>query len=799
MATAGAPRPHTQYEPPPSWLTSAEGALEMRDVFGVLRRNAWLIVLSTVLITAGVWYVVSRQVPLYRASAAIRLVDAQRQLAGGISDASLLRGSGINRVLSQIEILRGRDVVGKVVDREGLQLVGVQPGGEPVGIRDVQITGPEPVGDTIRLTFEVDGANGRNSNGVSGSAAYGAPLRIGGLEFTVPARPAIAEAALVVVDRDVAIDNVIGALSAQPRQATDAVDVQFVSADPTLARRVVNASIDVFRDVSATTAQTESRRRRQFLERQLVSVDSSLDVLNQRLNAFRSQHQVYNSQEKMAAQASSVTELDVQRADMGAERQMLSVLLAELQRVRGSQQQFLHVLATSPVAHTNSAVSRLHSSLQDAVATRDSLTSGPLAITAQHPTVQRLDMRIAQTREEILGVGRNQLALLDARVRALDQLRARYSGTVEALSAAGAEEDQLQQQLATMKAMGDQLRTELQRARIAEAVEVGQVEIINYAPLPRQPIGSGDDWKIGLGLVLGLMLGSGLAFARESLDRTIHSKEELERVLRLPGLALIPPLGGTRPKRSRWLRKRVLAAESGADRSGGTQLVSLLDAEAPAAEAFRLLRTSLLYSQTAHALKTIVVTSATPGEGKTTTAANLAVSFAEQGMRVLLIECDLRRPRLHRIFGLNAEPGLTDLLLGFASPTDAVHQTDVEGLSLITCGKRPPNPSELLGGPRMERALRMLTQGFDLILLDTPPLMAVADAVVLGMRTDGVVLVVRAGRTERAAARQAIQQLQAVGARILGTVLNDPDAQALDYGTRYSYYSGYSAGRADAE
>nr|MBA3403928.1 CpsD/CapB family tyrosine-protein kinase [Gemmatimonadaceae bacterium] len=190
-------------------------------------------------------------------------------------------------------------------------------------------------------------------------------------------------------------------------------------------------------------------------------------------------------------------------------------------------------------------------------------------------------------------------------------------------------------------------------------------------------------------------------------------------------------------------------------------------------------------------LRTVVITSASPGEGKTTTAANLAVSFAQQGMRVLLVDCDLRRARLHKLFDLPREPGLTELILGNGDVEQLSRTTDVTGLYVMPAGQLPPNPAELLGSDATRRVLAGLAEAYDMIIIDTPPLLAASDAAILATIADGVIVVLRAGATESAAAQQAMQQLNAVGARIVGAVLNDPDAQVPRYGAYYRYdYAG---------
>jgi capsular exopolysaccharide synthesis family protein len=263
-------------------------------------------------------------------------------------------------------------------------------------------------------------------------------------------------------------------------------------------------------------------------------------------------------------------------------------------------------------------------------------------------------------------------------------------------------------------------------------------------------------------------------------------------VLRVPGLAIVPRLSGAAASESKRLRlpgraPRVASGAAGAT----TELVTLADARSSSAEAYRTLRTNLLFSQAVQKLQTLVVTSAAPSEGKTTVAANLAVTFAQQGMRVALIDCDLRKARLHNLFGVPREPGLTQMLIGAPGAAEAARATEVEGLTVVPAGTLPPNPAELLGGKAMRELVERLKQRFDLIILDTPPLLAAADAAVLGELADGTVLVVRAGATDRAAAQQAVQQLRLVGARVLGAVINDPDEKVASFGGGYYYYDYY--------
>jgi capsular exopolysaccharide synthesis family protein len=218
-------------------------------------------------------------------------------------------------------------------------------------------------------------------------------------------------------------------------------------------------------------------------------------------------------------------------------------------------------------------------------------------------------------------------------------------------------------------------------------------------------------------------------------------------------------------------------------------LITASNLGSSSAEAYRTLRTNLLFSQVTRRLKSIVITSTSPGDGKTTISTNLSVTFAQQGLRVLLIDCDLRRPRVHQVFGMPRSPGLTELVMEYNTVEEAIVPTPVNGLFMLPAGGLPPNPAELLGGLRMRGLLEALAKDFDLVVLDSPPVLAASDSAILGAMADGVLMVVRAGQTDRDAARAALKQLATVGARVVGAVLNDPDASVPQYAEFYEYTS----------
>jgi polysaccharide biosynthesis transport protein len=336
------------------------------------------------------------------------------------------------------------------------------------------------------------------------------------------------------------------------------------------------------------------------------------------------------------------------------------------------------------------------------------------------------------------------------------------------------------QQLATDE---QYLNTLLQKSRElnATAGDGGtNVSIAQKSRVPYAPVGPARLRTIIVAFLLSLMAGVGLAFLLDFLDDSVKSMDDIDRYIHLPALALIP---------ARQSEKGRLGSPEAQNASTGLALVN--DARSPMAEAYRHLRTSLLLSSAGNPPRTILVTSSQPSEGKTTTAVNTAFMLAQTGAEVLIIDCDLRRPRLHANFNLSNTRGLTNFLSGECPIEDVLQNHEqVPNLKLLTSGPVPPNPAELLGSEEMRKLLSSLSERFAHIIVDSPPAISFTDASILSTFVDGVILVVHGGRSSRAVVRRAKQQLLDVGANIFGVVLNNVKADSHEhYGA--AYYSAY--------
>lgn len=627
------------------------------------------------------------------------------------------------------------------------------------------------------------------------------------LQLTGSVAPATAREDLVEAKKlDPFVRNLQGDLKVEPvketrtssyNKDTRLIDIRFTHADPQVAAKVVNAIADTF-VLSNLEKKTENNASTgDFLQKRVAELQAAIRTDEERLVNYAKGHQILS--------------LDGSQNTVVERLAGLNQQLLEAENARKTAEAEYRAALTPGAA--NALASKDAKSLDDVeaklAALKEKRSQLLVSNTEEWPEVKEINQQIAVLEKQVS----------DAKGRATSvvttNLETKYRQTLEHEKAIRAAFDKqrgetltqneaainyriIQQEIETNKQLLDGL---LQRSKENDVVLAGtpnNIFIVDYAITPAVPIGPQRFRTVFMSLFFSLAGGVGLAIFLEYINDSVRSTEDIDRWLRLPSMGVIPAVGGLTKRRL--LPSRALA--SGNNGYGSPELLVNIENRSALAEAYRHLRTSVLLSTPGHAPKTLLVTSSVPAEGKTTTAVNTALSLAQTGANVLVVDADMRRPRLHAIFEVGNSRGLSNILsddLSEAEVLSMIIQHEPTGLNVLTSGAIPPNPAELIGSEQMRRLINVLEGTFTHIIIDSPPVGSFTDGVLASTLVDGVLLVVHSGKTSRGVVRRTKQILQDVGAKIFGVVLNNVNLREHDYYYYRSYYSQYYSHEAKAE
>jgi capsular exopolysaccharide synthesis family protein len=573
-------------------------------------------------------------------------------------------------------------------------------------------------------------------------------------------------------------DSIIGNLTVEPVLGTSLVNIRYRHTNPALAQRVANTLADVFITNNVERQDSVGSKAEAQLMQEIARYQDKTKKESDARFAFARDNDLPldnapgNNLDQVRTQTYS-------QQLLAAENERRNKLAA-YEAAESAADPF-----SNPTVQKDERIIERRKKLSEL---RDKETALLQKFTPEWPDVKQVRAQIKLVEEELAQAPKEVLASMKASAdAATKQQKSLESAYLKAHNITTQQTKNIVQLAAmTQELTTDQqyLNTLLQKRRELSATSgTGgtNVSISNYGRLPHEPVGPARTRNIVIALVLALMSGIGLAFLLDFLDDTIKSVDDVDRYIHLPALALIPAATTEKP--------RLRGGPAPATLTNTTALAMVGDVRSPIAEAYRHLRTSLLLSSAGTPPKTILVTSSQPSEGKTTTAINTAFMLAQTGAQILIIDCDLRRPRLHAQFNLSNVRGLTNCLSGESDDLDSLIQTYEKqpNLKVLPSGPIPPNPAELLGSEEMRNLLTRLREKFTHIIVDSPPAISFTDASILSTFVDGVILVVHAGRSSRAVVRRARQQLLDVGANIFGVVLNNVKMESHDY-----YYAGYA-------
>ncbi|PYR27593.1 MAG: hypothetical protein DMF98_05440 [Acidobacteria bacterium] len=561
------------------------------------------------------------------------------------------------------------------------------------------------------------------------------------------------------------LNDFLSNLTISPIRNSRLVEIEFASPYPYVAANVANSLSKAYIELNLEYKFTASRDASDWLGERMGEQRKTVDASERALQVYREQHDAVSLEERQNIVVQKLADLNAAVTRAKTERIQKESAYEQIKAVQSDRE----ALDTIPAILSNVFIQQQKTELAE-LQRQESQLSEKLG--QRHPdmlkaklNVQNAEARIQAEINKVVHALSNDyqaaLAQEQSLMHALDQQK----NDALALNRKGIEYGALQRDAASNRQIFESLLQRTKETGISGELKVSNIRIVDAAELPQVPASPDKPLNVLLAILGGSIMAVGLAFFFEYCDNRIKSPAEIKAHLGLPFIGMIPKMA-------------VADGES----------APLLDKGATPnfAEAMRTVRTNVLFSSTADGGQSIVVTSSGPGEGKTVVSSNLALALAQTGQRVLLIDADMRRPRVHQVFAERQEPGLSNILVGDTKTGDAVRPTSCSTLWILPAGHLPPNPAELLGSKRFEDFIETLKDHFAFVIIDSPPIMAVSDSAIVAHMADGVLFVIGSEMTSRGVARTAVEQLINANGHMIGAVLNRVDLTHNAY-----YYSQY--------
>ncbi|MEP7343524.1 MAG: polysaccharide biosynthesis tyrosine autokinase [Acidobacteriota bacterium] len=588
----------------------------------------------------------------------------------------------------------------------------------------------------------------------------------------------------------------------EPIPETRALAINYSHTNPIIAQAVANGVAQVFLDFSFQNKTSKYTSSFNWLDRTTRGLRAQMEQAERALADYSSSHNFFSPDEKQSLTVGKLATLFGQALKARTDRILKQSLFEEVRRGR---------VAQLPEAFSDSRTVQWQNELGKLQLKAAELNS---RFGQDNPKVAELQQQMKEL-ENLIAASTKQL---EERLRA-DYERATRDEQLIEESLEQARNEAIQQNQAaiqlnilkqnseTARALYNDFLQKTNQANIQVNEQQNDLKIIDPARIPNGPVGPSRLRAILIAMFLSLVAGVGLTLLLEYMDNTVKNVEDVARATQLPTLALIPSMDaqsvrslGQKQAEKKEVKNGAVSGLAPRSLQTDNNGLATLDGMSSVVEAYRMLRTSVLLSAAGNPPKTILITSSQPGEGKTTTAVNTAISLTQLGSTVLLVDADLRRPAVHKAFKIAHSRGLSNYLSGSIALSDLIVDLPIPNLSVLPCGPIPPNPAELVSSERMKEMLRVLSQLYDHIIIDSPPLINVTDPVILSTMVDGTILVVQASRSTRDMLRRSRQELTGVGAKIFGVVLNNVDIKRDGYDEYYyyRYYSNYGQGSKEA-
>lgn len=581
---------------------------------------------------------------------------------------------------------------------------------------------------------------------------------------------------------------------------THIIEVHYRSPDKDLAATVVNTLMSTYTENNFKSRFDSTMQASDWLSKQLVDLQMKVETSQEKLVHYQKEHEILGIDEKQNITTAKLDELNKALTAAESERMDKESVYRLVQA--GDTETIVSAANVLDSAGTQSAsglLESLRSKEADLKIQAAELNTqfGPAypKLAQVNNQIKEIDSQILAETKKLAGKIKGQYMAALQRESMLHDALEKQKQEENKLNESAIEFSLLKRDLDTNRQLYEGLLEKLKEAGVSAGLRSNNFRIVDVARVPTAPVEPNIPRNLAFAFMLGLTSGVGLAFLLEGLDSTVRTTEQAQMISGLPPLGMIPL--GSRTTREGAGTKRLVIASSSKE---AVELITQVRPQSQMAESYRALRTSLLLSNLGAPPKVIMVTSALPQEGKTTTSINCAVVLAQKGVRVLLIDADLRRPSIHKTLGMGPRSGLSNVLTGSATLEQAITRSPIlPNLSVLPAGTPPPNPAELLASTNMRDVLEQLRGQFDHIVVDTPPTLSVTDAVVLSPRADAIVLVIRSGQTTKQALRRSRDILMQVNAKVSGVLLNAVDLSSPDYYYYYEYQGKYARYYRDGE
>ncbi|MGH9754238.1 MAG: GumC family protein [Blastocatellia bacterium] len=768
---------YNYYNAPPP-----DESFNIREIWRKVRKRRWLVLAITVIVTTIVAVESFRTKSSYRATAKVALTNDNPAIVK-LGDA-VLGVDNDERLKTDLLLLQTYPLLAKVVVRYRLN----------EDAEFLQADERRTMTEAVRALF------GKFAGSADQGGAGARP------KFNSP--PPQIDGALPPEEIERLapyIAKLEGALYVSQIEETRAIQISFIHSDPDIATKVSNGVAQVFVDESFANKTAKSSSSASWLDRTTRQLKAQMEQAEAVLAEYSSYNNIFfSTDDKQNLVVGKLADLYDKSLKAEMDAKSKESLYEEVKAGRVAQ--LPEVFSDPGITQNQAKLANLRIEFAQLTA-----TFGP-----ENPNVLKVQNQITELERQVAESTKN----LEGRLKAeSDRARREETLLTESFEAAKTEAIQqnqasirfniLKQNVNTTKELYNDFLQKTNQAQIEQQQEGNDLRIIDPARI--EPISPQRGRAIFIGLLLSLAGGVGLALLLDYLDNTVKSVEDVARATQLPTLALIPSMNadakrvaaGKKDDQPRAIESGAAAAKLGVvggllargmQRQGDK--LAALGTLSSVVESYRMLRTSVLLSTAGSPPKTILITSSQPGEGKTTTAVNTAISLSQLGASVLLIDADLRRPAVHKAFKIPHSRGISNYLSSHTPLDDLIVKLPIPNLSVLPCGPIPPNPAELISSDRMKELLRTLSQQFDHILIDSPPLISVTDPVILSTMVDGSILVVQSGKSTRELVRRARRELAGVGARVFGVVLNNVNVKREGYDDYdyYRYTSSYNDG-----